>query len=54
MPVDRRPIWHGCILHGPRLMLHLIFIGFKLDGELFATVTFTTSLWTQRDGQQEE
>lgn len=41
-----RAIWlERCAYHmGLKLILHLIFIGFKLDGELFAAVTFTTSL----------
>lgn len=43
MAVDRKAIRRDAYRVHP-LILHLIFIAFKLDGELFAAVTFATSL----------
>jgi len=43
MAVDRKAIRRD-VYHAHPLILHLIFIAFKLDGELFAAVTFATSL----------
>lgn len=43
MAVDRKAIRRDAYRAHP-LILHLIFIAFKLDGELFAAVTFATSL----------
>jgi hypothetical protein len=41
---------HTVYIHS--FILRLIFIAFKLDGKLFAAVTFTTRLWIQWDDKK--